>query len=143
MDPQGGKIPFTEFHWVGPYIIEKCCRITIILYAKLAPTRRKCFIGWECVSSHPANNQLTYKSSHKNINPIPKWAVITTIYMQERGSMTMNSQFLTRRTIIWRRPIRRKFQYSLIFQWRKRGTHQEPHMSVPQKLFLKQTKSVT
>ena len=44
-DHQGSKIPFTEFRWIGPYTIEKYCQIIIIWYAKLAPTRRKCFIG--------------------------------------------------------------------------------------------------
>ena len=34
-------------------------QITIIWYEKLARTKRKCFIGCECVSSHPANHQLT------------------------------------------------------------------------------------
>ena len=59
-DQQGSKIPFTEFRWIGPYIIEKkCYHIIIIWYEKLALTERKCFIGCECVSSHPANHQLT------------------------------------------------------------------------------------
>ena len=58
-DHQGSKIPFTEFRWIGPYIIEKSYQIIIIWYKKLARTKRKCFIGCECVSSHPANHQLT------------------------------------------------------------------------------------
>ena len=44
-DHQGSKIPFTELRWIGPYIIEKFYPTIIIWYAKLAPTRRKCFIG--------------------------------------------------------------------------------------------------
>ena len=38
-----------------------------------------------------------------------------TIYMQERGTMTMNSQFWTPTTLMRRNPIRSKIQYSLIF----------------------------
>ena len=44
-DHQGSKIPFTEIRCKGPYIIEKNYQTVIIWYAKLAPTRRKCFIG--------------------------------------------------------------------------------------------------
>ena len=44
-DHQGSKIPFTEFRWIGPYITKKVLPKIIIWYAKLAPTRRKCFIG--------------------------------------------------------------------------------------------------
>ena len=46
-DHQRSKIPFTEFRWIGPYIIEKVLpnQITINWYAKLAPTRCKCFFG--------------------------------------------------------------------------------------------------
>ena len=69
-DHPGSKIQFTEFCWTGPYIIEKVLPV-IIRYAKLAPTRSKCKRR-ECVSSHSANHQLTYQSSRKNINPIPK-----------------------------------------------------------------------
>ena len=28
-DHQGSKILFTEFRWIGPYIIENCCRIIL------------------------------------------------------------------------------------------------------------------
>ena len=44
-DHQGSKNPFTEFGWIGPYIIEKFHQTINIWYGKLAPTRRKCFIG--------------------------------------------------------------------------------------------------
>ena len=124
-------------------ILRRCYRTTIIWYAKLAPTRCNCFIVCECVSSHPANPQLTYESRHKKINPIRMWPSNTMICMQERGNMTMNSQFLTPRTKIQRHPIRTKFQYSLTCQLRNWGTHQEPHTSVPQKFSLKRTNPVT
>ena len=60
-DPQGSRFPFTEIRWFGPYIIEKCYLTTITWYAKLAPTRRKCFIACPCVRSHPPTS-----SRHKN-----------------------------------------------------------------------------
>ena len=58
-------------------LLRKCYQTTIIWYAKLALTRRKCFTECECVSSHPANHQPIYESIRTNTNPIPKWVLIT------------------------------------------------------------------
>ena len=138
------KIKAVKFHlqnFVGlaRTLSKGCCQTTVIWYANLAPTRRKCFIICECVSSHPTNHQLTYESSHKNINPIRMWASNTMICMPDRGSMIMNSQFLKLKKKMQRHPVHTEFQYSLTFQHRKRGTHQELHTSIPEKFFLKQT----
>ena len=113
---KGAKLHLQNFVGLARSLLKKYYQITIIWYAKVAPTRRKCFIGWECVSSHPANHQLTYESSHKNINPIPKWALITTICMREHGSMIINNQFLTMEIMVKRSPTRTKIQYSLTCQ---------------------------
>ena len=139
----GVKFHLQNFVGLARTLLKNYYQLTIIWYAKLASTRRKCFTGWECVNSHPANHQLTYESSHKNTNPILKWALITTICMQESGSVTISSQFLTPRTIMQCHPIHQKFQYSLIFQRRKWATRQELQRGVPQKIFLIQTKSMT
>ena len=40
-DHQGSKFPFTDFRWIGPYIMKKYCQTLIIWYAKLAPIKRK------------------------------------------------------------------------------------------------------
>ena len=93
---KGAKLDLQNFVGLARTILKKYYQTTIIWYTKLALTRRKCFIGWECVNSHPSNHQLTYKSSHRKTNPIPKWVWIMTICMQERGSMIMNSQFWCR-----------------------------------------------
>ena len=44
-DHQGSNFPFTEFRWIGPHIIEKVLPNNNYLVRKMAPTRRKCFIG--------------------------------------------------------------------------------------------------
>ena len=136
-DHQGNKIPFTEFRWIGPYVIEKVIEkeTTSFWYAKLAPTRRKCFIVCKYASSHPAKPQLTYISRHQDIKPIRIWASNTMICMPERGSETMNSHFLTPIIVMKRQPTQPNFQYSLVYALRKWGTHQEVHMSVPEKIF--------
>ena len=44
-DHQGSKIPFTEFRWIGPYIIEKVLPNNNYLVRKIGTKKRKCFIG--------------------------------------------------------------------------------------------------
>ena len=134
---KAAKFHSQNFDGLARISSKKHYQVIIIWYAKLAQTRRNCFIGWECVNSHPANHQPTSQSSRKNTNPIPKWVYITTIYMPKRGSMISSSQFSTLRTIMRCHPTNEKFQCSLIFQRRKWGTRKEPHTSVPQK-FLPQ-----
>ena len=40
-DHQGSKIPFTDFRWIGPYIIQKVLQTIIMRYSKLTPRRRQ------------------------------------------------------------------------------------------------------
>ena len=55
--------------------------------------------------------------------------------MPEPGSMNMSSQFSTPKKMIQ--------QFILIHQPTKRETHQEPHISVPDKTFFKRNNYVT
>ena len=68
----GEKLPLQNFSGLGRILLKRCYRTTIMWYAKLAPTRRKCFIVCECGSLQPTNPQLTYESRHKNIDLIRK-----------------------------------------------------------------------
>ena len=53
------KFLLQNFVGLARTLLKKYYPIPIIWYAKLAPTRRKSFIGCESVRSHPANHQLT------------------------------------------------------------------------------------
>ena len=44
-DHQGSKIPFTDFRWIRPYIIEKVLPNNNYWYEKMAPTKPKSFIS--------------------------------------------------------------------------------------------------
>ena len=137
---KGAKFHLQNFVGLARTVLKNYYQITIICYAKLALTRRKCFIEWECVSSHPANHQLTYQSSLKNRNPIPKSVWITTICMEERGSMIMSSKFLTPRTIIWHNPIHKNSGTVWFSTEEMRNTPGTTHDCSPE---ISQTKSAT
>ena len=107
---KGVKLLLQNFGGLALTLLKKCYLTTFICYAKLAPTRRKCFIVCQCVNSHPANPQLIYESRHKNENLIRKWAPNTMICMPERGSVNTKSQFLTTRILMQRLEIHPKFQ---------------------------------
>ena len=124
-------------------LLKRCYGITIIWYPKWASTRNKCYIACDCFSSHVVNPYLIYESRHKNGNLIQKWASNTMICMPERGSVDTKSHFMTPKIIAQHQANNQKFQFSLIYQPRKHGTHQEPNKSVPEKFFLKRTIYVT
>ena len=57
-DHQGSKIPFTEFRWIGPYIIEKVLPNSNYLVRKIATNKTQVLHRMR-MRSHPANHQLT------------------------------------------------------------------------------------
>ena len=58
-DYQGSKIPFTEFRWIGPYIIEKIIPNNKYLVRKIGTNKTQLLHRMRRVSSHPDNHQLT------------------------------------------------------------------------------------
>ena len=69
---KAAKILLRNFGGLVLTLLKKCFLLKFIWYSKLAPTRCKCFIACECVSSRPANPYLTYESRHKKGNLIRK-----------------------------------------------------------------------
>ena len=69
---KGVEFHLRNFVGLARTLLKKYYQITINWYANFAPTRRKCFIVCECVSSHHAYHQLTYESSHKTYKPDPE-----------------------------------------------------------------------
>ena len=134
---EGVNFFLRTFVGLAPTFLKRCYLLTFIWYAKLAPTRRKCFIACQRVSSRRGNPHLTYESRHKKGNMMRKWASNTMIWMPERGSVNTKCQFLTPKMIIQRHPIHPKFLYGLIYQPKKGGTPQRLHGSFPEQYFLK------
>ena len=69
-DYQGSKIPFTEFRWIGPYVIEQMLPNNNYLVRKIGTNKTQVLHRMRMRQFTPANHQLTYVSRHKDINPI-------------------------------------------------------------------------
>ena len=67
----------------------------------------------------------------------------TMVCMPERRNVTKKRHFLTSKTRIRRNPFHPKMQYDPICKPKKRGSHQEPHESGPQRFLPKGTSYVT
>ena len=118
-DHQGSKIPFTEFRWIGPYIIEKVLPDNNYLVRKIGTNKTQVLHRMRMRQFTARQPPADIKVKPQAYKSDPEVSLHTTIYMQERGSMILSSQFLTPRTIKRRHPIYRKFHYSLNFQRRK------------------------
>ena len=109
---KGVKFHIQKFCGLARTLLKMCYRTTNIWYAKLAPTRRKCFIGCEFVNSHPTNHQLTYQSSCKYINPTRRWflrSLLRCFTLKEKNYASFSllaSLFFTILISLW--PINRK-----------------------------------
>ena len=118
-DHQGSKIPFSEFRWIGPYIIEKALPNNNYLVRKIGTNKTQVLhrmrMGHFIPRQPPAD--ITFKPQEYKSDPAV--TLHHDDFMQERGSMTLSSQFLTPRTIMRRHLNNEKFQYSLTFQRRK------------------------
>ena len=119
---KGSNFFMRIFSRLAPTLLKYWYLITIIWYARLAPTRRQCFIACECVSSQPNKPYLIYESRHKNGLLIGKWASNMTIGMLERENVSTDSQFPTPKKVMQRHPIHPKLQYSSIYLLRNCGT---------------------
>ena len=70
-DYQGSRIPFTEFRWIGPYIIEKVLSNNNYLIRKNGTNNKQVLHRTRMRQFTPHQPQLTYESRHKNKRPDP------------------------------------------------------------------------
>ena len=118
-DHQGSKIPFTELRWMGPYIVEKVLPNNNYLVRKIGTDKTQVHHRMRMRQFTPRQPPADIQVNPHEYKPDPEVSIITTICMQERGSVIMNSQFLTMEIMVQRSPTRTKFQYSLTCQPRK------------------------
>ena len=91
-DHLGSKIPFTDFRWIGPYIIEKVLPNNNYLVRKIGTNKTQILHRMICVNSHPASQYQTHQSHHANGNQTRKLSLNMMIYTPEHGSVNMTSQ---------------------------------------------------
>ena len=129
--------------WIGLYNIEKVLPNNIHLVRKIDTNKTQVL---HC-------KQMRQFTHHQPLLYIPfmpeKWKLDSEvslkpmIYTPDQSSLNMKRQFPTPKTIIQRHPTHPKSAYILIYQPRKHGTHQELHMSVPEKIFPERMNYVT
>ena len=137
-DHQGSKIPFTEFRWVGPYIVEKVLPNNNYLVRKIGTNKTQLLHRMRMRQFTPRQPPLDITVKPQEYKSDPEVSLYHDDLLRGRGNMILSRQFSTPRTTMRRHPINEKFQYSLISQRKKSGTHKEPHTSVPQKFFPQQ-----
>ena len=137
-DHQRSKIQFTEFQWIDPYIIKKVLPNNNLV-CKIGTNKTQvllCIRMRQFTSRQPIPDIRITPQEWKPDPEVMICMMISSnmmICMLQRGSVNMNNQFSTPKVTIQLHPIHPKFQYSLIYQPRKRGTHQELHWSVSRK----------
>ena len=137
------KNSFFGIQGIGPYIIEKVLPNNKHLVRKIGIHNTQGLHRMQM-------RHFTERQPPPDIGITPqqwklnrKWASKTRTCMLEHWSVTTKGQFSTPKAIMQRHPIQQKLQYNRIYQPRKRGIHQEPHESVPEKFLPKQRNYVT
>ena len=142
-DHQGGKIPFTEFRWIGPYFIEKVLPNNNYLVRKIGTNKTQVLHRMrmrQFTPRQPPGDIAVKPHEHKSD---PEVSLHHDDLYARAWECDLSNQFSTPRTIKRHHPLFKKFHYSLMIQRRKWGTHQEIHMCVPQRFSTAQTRSVT
>ena len=118
-DHQGSKIPFIEFRWVGPYIIEKVLPNNNYLVRKIGTNKTQVLhrMRMRQFTPHQPPADITVKMQEYKSDP--EVSLNHDDLYARAWECDYEQPILTLRTIIRRRPINEKFQYSLILQRRK------------------------
>ena len=112
---QGRKIPFTNFWWIGPYIIEKMLPNNNYLVRKIGTNKTQVFHRMRMRQFTPRQSPADIRIKPQENQPDPDVS-LKHDDLYARAWEIMNSQFLKPKTTMQRHPIYTKVQYSLIFQ---------------------------
>ena len=110
-DHQRSKIPFTDFRWIGPYIIEKVLANNNYLVRKIGTNKTQILHQMRLRQFTPRQPLPDVPVTNASGNQTRKLPLLTTIYMPVRGSVNMMSQCLTVITVIWQYLVHLKLQY--------------------------------
>ena len=130
-DHQGSKIPFTDFRWIGPYIVEKVLPNNNYVVRKIGTNKTQILHRMRLRQFTSRQPIPTYQSHHANGNQTRKLSLNMTIYMLEHGSVNTTSQCLTVIVIMWCHPIHQRSRYDREKPMQQ-GVLQEPHKRTPQ-----------
>ena len=142
-DHQGSKFLFTEFRWIRPYIFEKVLPINNCLVGKIGTNKTQGIHRMQMrqfTASQPIPD-IRITPQERKLDP--DVSLKQADLYARAWSVDMGSQFLTPKIIIQCHTIHPKVQFTLLYQPKERGIHQEPQKSVSEKYFLKRKNYVT
>ena len=140
---QGIKISFTEFPWIGPYIIEKVLPNNNYVVRKIGTNKTQVLHRMRLHQFTPRQPPADIRIARHELKPDPDVSLKHDKLYSRAWEYDYEQPIFAPRIIMQRHPIEPNFQYRLVCQPRKWGKHQEQHMSVPQKFFLKRKNYLT
>ena len=119
--------------WIGPYIIEKLLPNNNYLVRKIGTNKTQVLHRMRMRQFTPRQPPAYTRITPQEWKPDPE----VSLKHDDLYAKAWECENEEPNIIMQRHPIQPKFQYSLMYQLRKCGTHQEPHKSVPQEFFFK------
>ena len=137
-DHQGSKIPFTDFRWIGLYIIEKVLPNNIYLVRKIGTNKAQILHRMRLRQFTPRQTKPDTPATPREWQPDPEAMIkpddlyaraweceyVKPIFDNDRDNMVI--------------PISLETQYDLKKQHMKQGVLQEPYRRTPQRFSLTQ-----
>ena len=142
-DHPGSKIPFTDFRWIGPYIIEKVLPNNNYLVRKIGTNKTQILHRMRLRQFTPRQPIPDIPITPREWQPDPE-VVIThdDLYARawecEYDEPIFDSDYNNLAT-----PVDPKLQYDPNRQLKKSGALREPYQKIPQKLSLSQMDHMT
>ena len=110
-DHQGSKIPFTDFRWIGPYIIEKVLPNNNYLVRKIGTNKTQILHRMRIRQFTPRQLPPDVPVTQREWQPDPEVVIAHGDLYARRGNVNMTSQYLTVITKSWQHPINPRLQY--------------------------------
>ena len=127
------KIPFTSFRGIGHYINEKVLLNNNSLVRKIGTNKTQVLHRKRMRQSTPRQPPADIRILPRECKSDPELSLKHDVLYARAWDCEHEKPIFDAEKKMQRHSMHTIFQYSLIYQLRKRGTHQQPHTSVPEK----------
>ena len=104
-DHQGSKVPFTDFRWIGPYIIEKVLSNNNYLVRKIGTNITQILHLMRLRQVTPRQPLSDIPVTQRQWQPDPEVVITHDDLYARRGNVNLTSQYLIAITKIWQQPV--------------------------------------